>query len=292
MKDDDADFREVLFDDVVYIGNGTARRRYSPTSNDALRGVGNEQRRSARALVAHDAVVAERPAFERRPPVSSLRAPPPKLSSSTAPTARCSVSTLLNHMCRDMEQIHDTSRPPDRIRQDVTRSPGGDSSVFNNNCIGCHIGHGLDGAGLRVLRLRRNRGAALVYTQGQVQPKYLINSDNFKPGYVTPDDAWENRMRADRSRNTKPFWSWAPATMTASRQRRRRACGQEFAYSGAFAECQTEKVFRKVCFRGPTDAELHLPRARLRQHRRQSFKNGGEPAEAYSRRWLRSVLAV
>ncbi len=38
-----------------------------------------------------------------------------------------------------MEQvIHDTSRPPDRIRQDVSRSPGGDSRVFNNNCIGCH----------------------------------------------------------------------------------------------------------------------------------------------------------
>ena len=48
--------------------------------------------------------------------------------------------TLLNHLCRDMEQMHDTTRPPDRIRQDVTRSPGGDSSVFLNNCIGCHSG--------------------------------------------------------------------------------------------------------------------------------------------------------
>ena len=48
--------------------------------------------------------------------------------------------TLLNHLCHDMEQVHDTSRPPDRIRQDVTRSPGGDSSLFLNNCIGCHSG--------------------------------------------------------------------------------------------------------------------------------------------------------
>ena len=34
----------------------------------------------------------------------------------------------------------DTSLPPDRIRQDVSRSPGGDSRIFLNNCIGCHSG--------------------------------------------------------------------------------------------------------------------------------------------------------
>ena len=48
--------------------------------------------------------------------------------------------TLINHMCMDMEQVHDTSVIPDRIRQDVSRSPGGDSRVFLNNCIGCHAG--------------------------------------------------------------------------------------------------------------------------------------------------------
>ena len=48
--------------------------------------------------------------------------------------------TLMNHMCMDMEQVHDTSIAPDRIRQDVSRSPGGDSRVFMNNCIGCHAG--------------------------------------------------------------------------------------------------------------------------------------------------------
>ena len=35
--------------------------------------------------------------------------------------------TLMNHMCNDMEQMHDLKLPPDRIRQDVPRSPGGDS---------------------------------------------------------------------------------------------------------------------------------------------------------------------
>ena len=48
--------------------------------------------------------------------------------------------TLLNHLCNDLEQVKDSSYSPDRIRQDVSRSPGGDSRLFLNSCIGCHNG--------------------------------------------------------------------------------------------------------------------------------------------------------
>ncbi len=48
--------------------------------------------------------------------------------------------TMMNHLCSDLQTIMDTTRPPDRIRQDVTRSPGGVSTLFLNNCIGCHSG--------------------------------------------------------------------------------------------------------------------------------------------------------
>ena len=48
--------------------------------------------------------------------------------------------TLMSQLCRDMDQVEDITRPPDRIRQDVSRSPGGDSRVFLNTCIGCHSG--------------------------------------------------------------------------------------------------------------------------------------------------------
>src|SRR5581483_11501830 len=46
--------------------------------------------------------------------------------------------TMINHLCNDMPTLMDTSRPTDRIRQDVARSPGGDSRTFLNNCVGCH----------------------------------------------------------------------------------------------------------------------------------------------------------
>ena len=48
--------------------------------------------------------------------------------------------TLMNHLCMDLEQLKDFSRPMDRIRQDVSRSPGGDSTLFLTQCVSCHSG--------------------------------------------------------------------------------------------------------------------------------------------------------
>ncbi len=44
--------------------------------------------------------------------------------------------TMLNHLCTDLEEIKDISLPPDRVRQDASRSPGGDSRIYLNNCMG------------------------------------------------------------------------------------------------------------------------------------------------------------
>ena len=127
--------------------------------------------------------------------------------------------TMMNHMCRDMEQVHDTSLPPDRIRQDVSRSPGGDSRIFLNNCIGCHSG--MDPFAQAFAYYDFDNGTAeapgsmrLVYTPGAVQPKYFNNNTNFAPGFITPDDAWENRWR--KGQNSLLGWSArCPAAATA-----------------------------------------------------------------------------
>ncbi len=241
---DDADFRQVLFEDVVYVGSGSGIPAYSPSSNahyEALESNNVDLRTLTRTTQ------------------SSLNGLPPAATAGIITSRAASEAffidgtnramfrfTLLNHMCRDMEQIHDTSRPPDRIRQDVSRSPGGDSSVFNNNCIGCHSVMDSMAQAFAYYDFDETQGR-LVYTPGQVQPKYLINSDNFKPGFVTPDDAWDNRMVLP-GRNDANVLKWGN---TPHHGNGAKSLGQEFAYSGAFAECQAEKVFRKVCFRSP-----------------------------------------
>ncbi|MCU7803755.1 MAG: hypothetical protein KZQ96_11195 [Candidatus Thiodiazotropha sp. (ex Lucinoma borealis)] len=159
--------------------------------------------------------------------------------------------TMLNHLCKDLELIKDPTRPSDRVRQDATRSPGGDSRVFFNNCVGCH-------AGMEPLTqayayynyeyTNDQEAGRLSYTPGTVQPKYLINSSVFKDGYATPDDSWDNYWR--EGPNSLLGWdSNLPGSGAGAK-----SMGEELANSHAFAECQVSKAFQAVCLRSPVDS--------------------------------------
>jgi len=160
--------------------------------------------------------------------------------------------TMLNHLCRDMEQVLDTSLPPDMIRQDVSRSPGGDSRIFLNNCIGCHSG--MDPLSRAFAYYDFDNGTAeapgtmrLVFTPDVVNSKYYNNETNFPAGFHTPDDNWVNRWR--QGQNSHLQWSGSlPGSGKGAK-----SMGQELANSRAFAQCQVEKVFKAVCFRAPSN---------------------------------------
>jgi len=247
MVRDDVDFRTVLSADLVYTGQGITPA-YSTTNNDHY--VAMESNNA-------DLRVVLQPTTQ-----SSLNGLPPNATAGII-TSRAAAEaffidgtnramfrfTLLNHLCHDMEQVHDTTRPPDRIRQDVTRSPGGDSSLFLNNCIGCHSGMDPMAQAFAYYDFDETQ-SKLVFTDGQVQPKYLINSDNFKSGYITTDDHWENRWRLP-GKNTVLGWAGQDGTIRSGNGAK--TLGEELANSDAFAECQATKVFKTVCFRSPSD---------------------------------------
>jgi hypothetical protein len=155
--------------------------------------------------------------------------------------------TMINYMCNDLNQIMDTTRPPDRIRQDPARSPGGDSRVFLNNCIGCHSG--MDAlAGAFAYYDFNTTSNQIVYTPGQVQAKYAINTANFPFGHVTIDDSWINYWRSGP--NALLGWSSSlPGSGNGAK-----AFGQEIESSTQFASCQVQKVFQAMCLRAPGNA--------------------------------------
>jgi len=178
--------------------------------------------------------------------------------------------TMINHFCNDMQTLMDTTRPTDRIRQDVARSPGGDSRVFLNNCVGCHSGMDPMAQAFAYYNFNGTAGAVtntgtMQYTAGQVQPKYLINATNFPFGFVTPDDSWSNRWRA----GVNASMGWDP-TLPGSGNGAK-SLGQELESSNAFAQCQVQKVFQAVCFRAPLSAADQATVATLTT----SFKSGG-----------------
>jgi hypothetical protein len=262
MIRDNVPFNTVLSADLVYIGNVSGAPAYSPSNNNHYQYLDDNGADLKTALVATTQ--------------SSLTGVPAAATAGVITTEAASQAffimgtnramfrfTLINYLCRDMEQVQDTSRPPDRIRQDVSRSPGGDSRIFLNSCIGCHSG--MDPMAQAFAYYNYDSTTMqLVYTAGQVQAKYSINSGNFKQGYVTPDDHWDNRWRSGP--NSLLGWSSAlPGSGNGAK-----SLGQELANSQAFADCQVQKVFQAVCLRPPSDAADRAAAAQISS----DFKGG------------------
>jgi hypothetical protein len=249
MVKDDEPFNQILTGDLLYTAPGVSPAP-SATSNAHYEAL--ETRMRQPTFNQSELVRTTQSGIYGTPPAATAGAMTTRAAAEAffvAGTNRAMFRfTLVNHMCMDMEQVQDTSVTPDRIRQDVSRSPGGDSRVFLNNCIGCHSGmdplaqafayYDFDETTLR-----------MNYTAGQVQPKYFNNDETFPDGFITPDDSWNNHWRVGQ--NALIGWSTGlPGTGNGAK-----SLGQELASSQAFAACQVKKVFKAVCLRDAVDLD-------------------------------------
>lgn len=246
MIRDDVPFNTLFSADILYVGSGNGLPPYSMTNND------HYEELEARGLPLQDVL--------QRRTQSALTDLPPQgiagiFTTRQAAQAYFIMGTnramfrfmLMDHMCRDLEQVQDTTRTPDRIRQDVSRSPGGDSRVFLNNCVSCHSGMDPMAGAFAYYDYDVDLGR-IIYTPNQVQPKYSLNNATFAPGYITTDDSWANYWR--EGIHASIGWS---ANLTGSGNGAA-SMGDELANSQEFASCQVRKVFRNVCLRDPVDA--------------------------------------
>ncbi len=271
---DEVDFREILAGDIIYTGAGAGLVPYSPSDNkhyqqleDSGANLGDEQ-----VLVQGSQSSVSGQSAEAVAGVMTSRAAARAFFVDGTNRAMFRF-TLLNHLCMDLEQLKDTGRPSDRVRQDVSRSPGGDSTLFLNQCVGCHSGMDPLAQAFAYydftypdedqfpnlsLDERKDMGQ-LVYSPGQVQPKYLINSATFASGYVTPNDHWSNYWRLGEN-SARIGWRNAAANSGSvdlvindayAEGDGAASMGWELANSEAFSWCQVKKVFRNVCLREP-----------------------------------------
>ena len=269
---DDLDFRTILYGDILYVGAGLTEP-YSTSNNK------HYQELEDKGLNMGDPAVLV-PVLQS----SQTTALGPDDTAGVITTRAGAKAffvdgtnramfrfTVLNHLCEDMEQLKDVTLAADRIRQDVARSPGGDSRIYMNQCIGCHTGmdpmtqafayydydYPLDGNGdpeyekgqlvfNRIGEQDKDRLGAIIPGSTRVQAKNLINADNFKPGFIVPDNSWVNYWRDGR--NFLLGWDQA-LPGKGSGVGAARSMAQELAHSKRFATCQVEKVFKAVCLR-------------------------------------------
>ena len=263
---DDADFRTLLYGNQLYVSNAAGLPNYSVNSNAHYEAIEAQGVSLKDTLVARDQTSLNGIPAEATSGVITSRAA--AKAFFIAGTNRAMFRfTLLNHLCRDLEQVHDTSLTPDFVRQDVSRSPGGDSRVFLNNCVGCH--NGMDPMAkayayydyeFDVNGDPEGQSGAIHYnsegvidpdTNSRVEKKYRINANTFKYGYVTTNDDWQNYWR--QGMNKHLGWDTSlPGKGTGAK-----TMNMELAHSRAFASCQVEKVFQNVCLRKPANTADH-----------------------------------
>lgn len=265
MVRDDIDFRLVLSGDILYVGDPSlGLPSYQNTNNahyEALEDQGID-------LAAH--LVATSQSSTIGIPASATAGVMTTRAAAKAffkdGTNRAMLRfTLMNHLCTDLEGLKDTSLPPDRIRQDLSRSPGGDSRIFINSCVGCHSGMDplaqsfayynyaydvdADPEGENGQIVYNQNGQTDAQTGLRVQAKYWINANNFPFGFVTEDDRWDNYWR----QGTNQLVGWSDELDGFGYGAK--SMGEELAHSETFASCQVEKVFATVCLREPQDAD-------------------------------------
>ena len=261
---DELDFRRILYDNILYMGDPALGLPAYSNSNNA----------HYEALVSQGYSLKDNLVQVDQSDINGL----PAQATAGVITSRAAAKaffiagtnramfrfTLLNHLCNDLEQIKDNTRAHDRVRQDVSRSPGGDSRIFMNACVGCHAGMDplvqayayydyeyefeTDPTGENGQLIFNDAGFVDPDTGSRVQGKFLINANNFKYGFITRDDRWDNYWR--NGPNALLGWDSQNQGLPGSGNGAK-SMGIELANSEAFASCQVKKVFRNVCFREP-----------------------------------------
>ena len=253
MIRDDVLFTEVLSGNIVYIGSADASNNeaYSQTNNNHYEEL---QQRNVNLGDSNNLIQTQQTSLpgnvlpaEATAGVMTTRGFAE--SFLVAGTNRAAVRfASVNFLCKDMEDLRDITARPDFIRQDVTRSPCGDSNIFLTDCLTCHAG--MDGlAGAFAYYDFDEENLQIAYTAGSVQPKYLRDSDVFRFGHETTYDGWINYWRSGP--NAYLGWQGTGSGLGA------KSLGVELASTRQFAECQVKKTFEKVCYRPPNGAVDH-----------------------------------
>ncbi|MEZ4744167.1 MAG: hypothetical protein R3B45_17240 [Bdellovibrionota bacterium] len=258
MIRDNSDFRGVLTEDVIYtppISNDTLSwstdnntwyekfQEDNPESFSDLLVKGKQSIVIKPALQAHDQNVAN---FNDWAGILTTREF--AVGYYFDGTNRAALRYLgKSFLCKDIDQLTDTTTPDYRIRQDISRQPAGNSNVFKSKCAGCHSGMDALSGAFAYFDATETKDASnmnvLRYTisPGKVHNKYFRDAQVFPAGYATKDDGWVNLW--SEGANKSIGWT-GPQKGSGVR-----SLGVLYSRSNEFARCMTKRVYARVCLK-------------------------------------------
>jgi hypothetical protein len=167
----------------------------------------------------------------------------------SAGTNRRSVAFSMQiFLCSPIATWKNTSIDDYHIRRDVNRIPGGDPSVFQNTCRGCHGPMDAFGGAFAHFDFDVPSTTFNYLGPNVIAPKYNQNANTYPDGWITTDDSWVN-MLADNSQ-----FGWR----TQSTGNGINDFGNLLANSAQFSRCMATRSFKEVCRRNATSAEQDL----------------------------------
>lgn len=147
-------------------------------------------------------------------------------------------------LCATKEQWKDYGLPDPFVRRDVDRNSGGNPLTYQTLCRNCHsIMDGMGGAFANY----DFKDGSLVFLN-DIAPKINQNGQVWPDGYITVDSAWVNY--ATQHHNESFGWR-GPLSGNGLRE-----FATMIANSKGFSQCMTKKVFKEVCRRPITEADM------------------------------------
>lgn len=241
MVRDGKPFNQLLSSDLVYIADDASLPEYSLNNNDHYNELAEKN------LRLKDILVATKQSDLTNLPKDAVAGLLTTRGFAKAyyidGTNRAALRfTVFNFLCRDMERLTDTSRPDFRVRQDVSRNPGGDASTYKTKCVGCHAGMDALAGAFAYYDYNNDR---LTYFPIRPDPKYFVNNDNFPQGFVTQDDSWVN------------LWVDGPNKVLGFRGIPKgkgvKSFGRMITQTEQFSKCMASEALVAVCRADPED---------------------------------------
>lgn len=242
---DDIGFDQALYGDIYYTAPASTTA-WANNSNDHYRQAEIQRLNFAdpNVLVRETQSARLLPAAAVSGVITTRQSAASFLSAGT--NRRMNRFTFMNFLCNDYEQIHDVTTPTYHIGQDVERTPGGDSRMFLNKCVGCHAGQDALRGAYAYYDFTNN---TIAYTPGTVVNKINRNV-LYSAGKRTTNDSWENLWALPGSQNQVKLNFKGPTSGNGAK-----SLNEMFARSEGFANCMAKKVFELVCMKEPVNTD-------------------------------------